>query len=82
MNSDNLISMWKDIREQNRNYDIKQQETQKNQCLCALTYEELITNELLKRGLFDFALNECYRKKELRIISKYKFYFDFLNCYN
>ncbi|MBK5112912.1 MAG: hypothetical protein KGD59_14490 [Candidatus Heimdallarchaeota archaeon] len=30
-------------------------------CLCFLTYEEIITAELLNRGLFDFALNNCLR---------------------
>ncbi|MCK5299044.1 MAG: hypothetical protein KAJ76_09070, partial [Candidatus Heimdallarchaeota archaeon] len=32
-------------------------------CLCYLTYEEIITTELLNRGLFDFAINNCLRYK-------------------
>jgi len=36
-------------------------------CFSNLTYEEIITAELLNRGLFDFALNNCLRYKVTHI---------------
>ncbi|NHJ39530.1 MAG: hypothetical protein FK731_05805 [Asgard group archaeon] len=35
------------------------------QCYRYLTYEEMITDELINRGLFEFALKTCHKKSKL-----------------
>ena len=67
MNNSNLISEWQTIRYVNSFCS----PTEASQCqMCSLTkcfghltYEEIITNELIDRGLFDFALSKSFCNK-------------------
>ena len=62
-----LLNEWQSIRTINSNcspHDFFNCEfCNIARCLSNLTYEEIITAELLNRGLFDFALNSCLRYK-------------------
>ncbi len=67
MKNHTLLNEWHSIRLINSNcspHDIFNCESCNiTQCFSNLTYEEIITAELLNRGLFDFALNNCLRYK-------------------
>ncbi|MCK5045111.1 MAG: hypothetical protein KAS22_00940 [Candidatus Heimdallarchaeota archaeon] len=62
-----LLSEWQSIRLMNSdcipNEVVNCHSCDLAKCLCYLTYEEIITTELLNRGLFDFAINNCLRYK-------------------
>lgn len=71
MKNHTLLSEWQSIRLMNSNCipnDVLScSSCNLVKCLCYLTYEEIITTELLNRGLFDFALNNCLRYKVTHI---------------
>ncbi|MHA1155836.1 MAG: hypothetical protein ACTSQK_06970 [Candidatus Heimdallarchaeota archaeon] len=71
-----LMHEWKNIRFHNDScpyFDHTKCEfcITREQCYNSLTLEEIITDELLERGIFDFAVNVCYkREKEAGITPK------------
>jgi len=71
MKNHTLLSEWQTIRLINSNCSpndvLNCRSCNLANCLCYLTYEEIITIELLNRGLFDFALNKCLRYKVIHI---------------
>ena len=71
MSNQTLISEWHTILYYNGNCSpINDQQCIKcdlASCIGYLTYEEIITNELMDRGLFDLAMNICYRKMSANI---------------
>ena len=66
-----LLSEWQSIRLKNSdcipNDVINCHSCDLAKCLSYLTYEEIITTELLNRGLFDFAINNCLKYKVTHI---------------
>lgn len=72
-----LILEWRTIRFHNNNcpyFDYTKCEScsTREQCYNSLTLEEIITNELLKRGIFDFAVNVYYdQENESGMITKF-----------
>lgn len=73
-----LILEWKNIRFHNDNcpyFDYTKCEVciSREQCYKSLTLEGIITDELLERGIFDFAVNVCYNpENEPEIIPELK----------
>lgn len=69
MTNQKLISELYSIRIANSNCLPKDDNNCKNcyiaLCFGCLTYEKIITDELIDRGLFDFAMNTCYCKIKL-----------------
>ncbi|NHJ47121.1 MAG: hypothetical protein FK733_04965 [Asgard group archaeon] len=72
MSNQTLISEWHSIRLLNSHCTpINDQQCLKCNlvyCIGYLTYEEVITDELMDRGLFDFAMNTCYRQSKKQSI--------------
>ncbi|MFW9921668.1 MAG: hypothetical protein ACFFDW_00065 [Candidatus Thorarchaeota archaeon] len=63
-----LISEWKAIRNSNsicvgENFTNCGICGNNRLCLNSVVYEEVITDELISRGLLDYAINICYRTK-------------------
>ncbi len=71
MKNHTLLSEWQSVRLLNSNCIpndvVSCSSCNLAKCLCHLTYEEIITTELLNRGLFDFAINNCLRYKVIPI---------------
>jgi hypothetical protein len=69
MTNKNLISEWYSIRLANSHCQPRSEKKCKNcnlaLCFGYLTYEKIITDELIDRGLFEYAMNTCYSRKQL-----------------
>ena len=67
MTNNNLISEWQTIRHINSFCSPTEftqcQVCSLTKCFGHLTYEEIITNELIERGLFDFAISREFCSK-------------------
>ncbi|HUU76848.1 MAG TPA: hypothetical protein VMX55_00790 [candidate division Zixibacteria bacterium] len=76
MSNKTLIAEWKQIRNHNNScwninhFNCTFCDNIKN-CRNCLSYEELITRELLKRGLFDLAINIAYNRREKQTIKQF-----------
>ncbi|NHJ04225.1 MAG: hypothetical protein EAX90_05345 [Candidatus Heimdallarchaeota archaeon] len=76
MSNKTLIAEWKSIRCYNNfcwnvnHFNCTICDNIRN-CKNCLLYEELVTQELLKRGLFDLAINIAYNRREKQIIKQF-----------
>lgn len=76
MSNTTLITEWKHIRHYNNScrninhFNCTFCNRIKN-CRNCLSYEELVTRELLKRGLFDLAINIAYHRREKQTIKQF-----------